>query len=102
MPESIFNIGAVCENHAPKPQEKYAKEKPKFFIGKFVKKGFEGVNPTTGVKALEHMWVRITSVCGVEKNTLHGTLNNDPLFDMDIKDGSKVTVKLSEIEDVCD
>lgn len=95
--ESPHNIIAVCEEHASKPQEVYSKMAPDFFIGKFVKKGFPGLNPVTKKTQLEHMWVRVQSV---EGKNLMGKLDNDPVFEMELKLGDTVKVGLHEIEQV--
>lgn len=95
MPETS-NLRAVCDTHAPKPQEKFTKKEPKFFIGKWVKKAFKVNKEFPKRPQLEHIWVKVTEV---RDRTLVGTLANAPLF-MEERFGDKVTVELSEIEDL--
>jgi uncharacterized protein YegJ (DUF2314 family) len=94
MQESANNIGVTCAAHAPQPIARWACEKPEFFIGKFVKKGFQ-----TGRSdyLLEHMWVEVK---GVENGKLFGNLTNDPVICTVLKDGDAVLVTLDEIESV--
>jgi len=96
--ESIANIGLVCPDHAPK-SGKFTGVNPSTLVGKFVKKAFEGRDPRTQETRIEHMWVKIGRV---EGETLHGVLDNDPVLEMDVKDGDPVSLTISEVEAVCD
>lgn len=96
--ERADNIEFTCEEHSRKPDPKFAKKPIQFFLGKFVKKAFPGVGPK-GNTTLEHMWVRIMMA---NKSTLIGVLDNHPVLEMEIKRGSTVKVKRSEIEQVYD
>ena len=44
----------------------------------------------------EHVWVEVTSIQGT---TVKGTLANDPVADLGLKFGDKVSVKRSDVED---
>jgi uncharacterized protein YegJ (DUF2314 family) len=91
----------VCAAHASKPNAalaEKAKSDPKQFVGTFVKKGFDVRHPETQKPHIEHMWVKIAKVV---KGNLVGKLDNDPIFDTDLKCGDTVTVKPEEIEDHC-
>lgn len=96
MKESPSNVGIVCKDHAPKPNAKFAKEKPLSFVGKYVKIGFRAKLPT-GNETVEHMWVAVKAV---EGKKLQGILNNDPVLAIDVECGDSVTFDVSEIEAV--
>ncbi len=92
--EPIENIGLVCDEHAPKPQERFTKMEPKSFIGSHVK-----VAVPTGLKhpAVEHMWFKITGVTWVHKHLI-GLLDNIAIF-APVMLGDGATIELTEIED---
>lgn len=94
--QNHHNVGIVCPEHSPKPNEKYAKEAPESFIGKFVKLGFKGKDPT-GAERTEHMWVEVTAVRDRE---LVGEVNNVPILEMEYECGDLIGFELDEIEDV--
>ena len=106
--EPFSNISLVCKDHAPKPG-KYRDGKPEDFVGKMVKLGFTGTNPHTGKVSLEHMWVRVSEALQPDKyqagdwlfqQELIGSLDNDPVFEMEYQCGDNIAFKIEEIEDV--
>lgn len=96
MKEPASNVQYVCPAHGPKADSAWAKKKPAFFIGKFVKKAFQTNRdrPKT-----EHMWVRILEAT---KTGIVGVLDNDPVACAHLKCGDRMTVELAEIETVYD
>lgn len=99
MSEDPCNIRLVCDKHGPKKLEGATKIPLKSYVGKYVKKSFNVINQNTGNPTLEHMWVKVKSV---EKGQLLGFLYNDPHFKTDLRHGSIVLVKRSEILEVLD
>lgn len=101
--EYLSNIQGVCDEHAPKPQARWAKKDPSFFKGKWVKKGFETSPKPVNAPAhypwpsVEHMWVKVLRT---NKGKIVGTLANQPMFVLDMKFGQEVTLSVHEIEDV--
>lgn len=93
--EPLSNLGFVCPTHAPKTGQ-YKDHKPQDFVGKYVKLPFRGQAPD-GEERVEHMWVKVASV---EKDVCVGTLNNDPLLEMDFRCGSIVKFPTVQIEAV--
>lgn len=96
MKEPITNVGLVCDRHEPKPNPKFKEVPPVVFIGRFVKKAFKGKDPR-GQERVEHMWVAIRKV---DNGELVGTLDNDPICEMEIDYGDTVRVRLEEVEAV--
>ena len=92
MAEDPRNIGFVCDEHAPKPDPRYLELPPTYFIGKHVKLAFQ----TGG--AIEHMWVKVQSLCEDDEE-LVGMLDNDPV-DVDYTHGDFVAFNRDVIEDV--
>jgi hypothetical protein len=99
MKENPKNVEFRCSKHSRKPDRRWTKKPPDFFVGKFVKKGFLGINPYSenGDAGTEHMWVKITRVAGV---ALFGRLDNVPVFKMELRYGDEVRVLRKDIEQV--
>ncbi len=99
MKEHPSNIGLVCDAHASKPG-KFSGNDPKTFLKKFCKLGFKGVNPRTKKEITEHMWVFVHEV--MEDGELHGTLDNDPVCELDppFVCGDWIGFRVEEIEEV--
>lgn len=95
--EALSNIGMVCADHSPKPNAELAKKPPEFFVGKYVKKAFKGINQLFDKETFEHMWVKVLEV---KDGKLLGVLDSDPMLHMAIECGSPVTVELAEIEEL--
>lgn len=91
------NIEFKCATHAPKPRSKYSRKPVGFFLDKHVKKAFKARHPIHGNETFEHMWVKVT---GFDGRRLIGTLDNQPVFDTDVKLHDQVSLLRSEIEDV--
>jgi uncharacterized protein YegJ (DUF2314 family) len=98
MKESPHNIELHCPKHSRKPDKRWADKLPDFFVGKFVKKKFDGIQPDGQIGG-EHMWVKITRTDGV---ALFGPLDNDPVLAMELKCGDDVRVLREDIEQVLD
>ena len=98
--ESIANLVLVCEE-CSQPDLKYMEYDNDYFIGKYVKIGFESQEGP-----VEHCWVMINtsgkegSPLGAGVNQFIGTLGNDPLFDIGLTCGDTVIVYKNQIEDV--
>jgi len=99
MSEPLYNIGLVCADHAPKAG-KYAGQEPKTFLGKMVKLGFKAIHPLTNKESIEHMWVEVTHEIEDGDERLGGTLDNDPIFICDFRNGDSLAFNVEEIEDV--
>lgn len=93
--EPISNIGFVCSDHAPKPNEKYFDKPFDWFVGKFCKLGFQTNRKEAPFN--EFMWVYVTNH---DDEILVGTLNNDPLYVTEYKSGDGIAFDRSEICDV--
>lgn len=74
--EDFDDIRAVCEHHAPKPDEKFAEMSPKKFVKAYVKVGFPAIH-FAGHMSVEYMWVLVKAV---KNGKLAGRLKNSPLF----------------------
>lgn len=110
MTRETSNIGLVCDNHAPKPNTKWAKKEPEWFKGKWVKKAFDVTKyddfketaaefkKVTGnpIPKIEHMWIKVT---GVKDGKLVGTMANRSVFGGP-QFGQKAEVSLDEISQV--
>jgi len=94
--EPLFNVGMVCKDHAPQPG-KFAGMNPETFLGKFVKLGFDAINPRSGKETKEHMWVKVTHMAD---GFLAGTLENDPILICEYQNGDGVLFQVEEIEDI--
>ena len=96
--EPIENAALVCSKCAPQPG-RYTNLPVSFFIGRDVKKMFEGKTPTTGTSKKEHMWVTIYANDG---DTLLGILKNKPVLDYDdgLENGAEVRMSVYDVEDV--
>ena len=92
----LSNVGMVCDEHAPKPQKKFAEKPAESYVGHYVKKAFHVHNPETLAPSLEHMWVLVKRV---SKGKLEGTLGSAPVMRTSLKYGDRVKVELSEIEE---
>jgi uncharacterized protein YegJ (DUF2314 family) len=90
--ESQENIFYTCGKHSSRPQTKYLTWDPSRFVGNFIKMCFQEIG--TGKK--EHLWVRINSI--KDKETLYGIVDNDPVLNLEVKDGDPVEVPIKEIE----
>lgn len=95
--ELSSNVRLVCRDCAPRSTEAWKDVKPLFLVNCFVKKGFPAINPGTGASSRETMWVRVS---GVRRGKLVGTLQNVPVFDMELKYGDTVAVAMKEIIEV--
>jgi hypothetical protein len=110
MAESPSNIGGVCSEHAPKPDPQYFDKPMDFFIGGYVKLGFEvskdkdflayvqQVRPGFKMPDREHMWVEVTGLSDVSTEELQGKVANDPIFAIEWPCGAEVAFKRTEIE----
>jgi len=94
--EDLRNIYCTCTKHSSRPQAKYASWDPTQFIGKWVKVGFT----EKLTERVEHLWVQILVV--TKEGKLHGTVDNDPLLNLDVKYGDPVEVSIFEIESCYD
>lgn len=87
-PES-GNIGFRA-GPAPKKENTH---QPSFYLGKNVKRAFVAEDGR-----IEHMWVKVDGL--TTEGMLTGRLANSPLYDVGVKHGDRVEVKVDEIEDL--
>jgi hypothetical protein len=92
------NVKMKCEDHAPKSNPRWLKKKPEWFVGRYVKIAFPAVNPASGHKTFEHMWVQVLETR--EDGRLAGRLANAPVFRVRVNIGDWVDFGLDRIEDV--
>jgi uncharacterized protein YegJ (DUF2314 family) len=98
--EPLANMGIVHPHCAPKPQEKYQEKPADFYVGKFVKLGFDTVPEEADEQTQEHMWVKVTGLAETDGEELRGELNNDPVLNVGYRCGDLLEFSRSEIEDV--
>lgn len=96
--ENPNNIIFKCAKHSSRPKARFQLMKPHEFIGRHVKRCFVGVSDSEGHQLREHMWVKVTGV--KDSKTLIGTLDNDPVFPVGVKNGDEVLVELRVIEEL--
>ncbi len=96
MMEDPRNIYRTCPKHSSRPQAKYASWNPNDFVGKWIKVEFS----EKGTDKKEHLWVKINAV--KEEGILLGTVDNDPLLDLEVECGDSVEVSISKIESCFD
>jgi uncharacterized protein YegJ (DUF2314 family) len=99
MMENPNNIRPICGDCADKKKAETQRNLPALseFIGKYVKKRFEGM--VEGKLRSEHMWVKITSV-NEGAGTLIGMLDNEPVLMDDLVLHDEVIVYRGEIEEI--
>lgn len=95
MSDPTWNIGYVCEEHAPKPG-KFTGQDPNLFVGKLVKLGFPYTHKD-GKEAKEHMWVKVLKLGN--QTQLEGVLDNHPLRVTDYAYRDGVGFDVEEIEE---
>lgn len=91
--EDPRNIIMVCEKHAARPDPHWLAKPLKFFVGKYVKLGFD---TDMGPAKKEHMWVAVTGIKA--RKFLVGTLDNDPICCSYLVDGTEIEFTRDEIE----
>jgi uncharacterized protein YegJ (DUF2314 family) len=96
-PEDPANVRFLHAHHAPTPDRTLGARPAKDFVGRYIKSPFEGTDPH-GVLRTEHMWVLVTRV--VNETTLHGSVENDPVFEGVPGYGTPVDVCLDAISQV--
>ena len=108
--EDPRNIGWVCEDHQPKPDPRWLKFPPAWFVGKLVKVAFPiSECPGDAPEWLrekwpkpggnEHGWARVIAENKeFEGQELLCTVDSDLLFALDV--GTHVVIHRSEIEEV--
>jgi len=94
--EPLANIGMCHPECGPKPRPEFREKPVSFFVGKFVKLGFDTVDK---VKK-EHMWVKVTGLAETAGEELRGELNNDPVLNVGYECGDLLEFSRSEIEQV--
>src|SRR5512144_2090053 len=97
--ESEKNLRFRCQHHKLKPNPEYAKKDDAFFKDRFVKVAFQGRPPNCCELSKEWMWVKVESI---KNGLISGRLDNDPFLDMELKCGSPVEVRTSEVNSVFD
>lgn len=97
--EPLSNIRHTCSSCSVRPDPYWAEKPDEFFIGKYVKLGFEA----QGGPEKEHMWVEVTGTRTRQGDVcLVGVLNNDPVYCPNLHDGMRVEFTKDEIEAVYD
>lgn len=117
MKEPISNAKFLCRSCSEKlyPEGRWADKDLSWFVGKFVKLGFETLNydtlpedvkkevPKNRWPNKEHLWVKVNDFGtgnGNDKEPfLRGTIDNVPIF-VDWKYGQTVIFEAQEVEDV--
>jgi hypothetical protein len=90
--EPDTNIGHICANCRPKPNPEFAQLPPTAFLGKHCQIAFP--QPEMTSKMYELMWVRVESA---HDEFCVGTLDNDPIRALYIKNGEEVEFTTDEI-----
>lgn len=97
--ESTENIRRVCSDCASihlKPDPQYLNKPIEWFFGKFCKAAFKSPTGRT-----EYMWIKIVGQYESEHpEELVGILNNDPITDVQYKNGDSVAIGRNEIIEV--
>jgi len=96
-PENPANVGFTFRDHAATPDAALAAMDPECFVARYIQTGYEGKDPH-GVTRLENIWVLVTRV--VDKVTVHGLIENDPVLEGVPVYGTPVDVKLTAINKV--
>jgi uncharacterized protein YegJ (DUF2314 family) len=87
----VNNVYMVCEEHASRPDP--ALHNMANYVGCYVKISFqERVQPHRH----EHLWIHVTAMNG--DGQLTGVIDNDPVLDVGVEDGSIVTFNITAIE----
>jgi uncharacterized protein YegJ (DUF2314 family) len=90
MKEPQSNILGICPDCASNRLASFqSKPAPDYQIGGFVKTAL------TSPERTEHVWVKIEKI---NKDTITGALNNDPIF-FEVKCGDKLIVDKNQISD---
>lgn len=88
--ESFNNVFVVCDQHASRPDPTL--HGLANYVGCFVKIAFREIPPP---HRNEHIWVHVTEMMNGQ---LRGVVDNDPVLNIGVTDGSIVTFNITAIE----
>jgi hypothetical protein len=93
------NIEVMCEDHAPRPQERFAALPPSFFRNKWIKLAFV-VQDESSPFTHEHMWVEVLDV--LDNDALFGRIDNIPICDIGFDCDDTLIFAHTDVEAVFD
>jgi hypothetical protein len=90
--EPSSNFQLLHRSCAPRPRPELHHLASTDYVGAFVKRAFRASDGS-----IEHLWVKVDAVADGQ---IHGTVENDPVFDIGYANGDRVTFPIPEIEDI--
>jgi len=93
--EPQSNLFMTCGEHSAKPNPNAVNYPPEWYIGKWVKLGFDA--PPESGNRKEHLWVRVLEKSQRSDYELKGVTDNDPVV-VDIPCGTAIDFTRDEVE----